>query len=264
MEPTHRPQILYAIPISTESFLLGFEAHSFWWPRMHTFRLCMQQRSTDGSRLTLPEELICVVQTYVQAAGIEYSQNSFRHRNAARTQREVEEVLRYIASVFNVALVPSRRGGQVDPEYLYLCCPWWPVPRGALGLQRWHDEKSARPEISDFFAYFGWRPVPQALSVDVLMADDSRAVGPSKDDVVRLNDAISALGLGVMSVRRDGEAQREEERVDERELERAGRRAAARDCVADGDITVDYVDDSRTGRKLWQPRRLYFNSAETY
>ena len=148
-----------------------------------------------------------------------------------------------------------------------------------LDLQQWYNEKSARPEMSDLLDYFGW---DAELLPEVLMADDERAVEPSKENVMRLNDAICALSLEVVvSLRRDAEVQTPEESVDEtglgetveereveetvdgKKVEKEVEKVAARNSVTNGDINVDYLDDPTTGGKLWQPRRLFFNSVET-
>jgi len=147
------------------------------------------------------------------------------------------QVQRYLAAIFNLAIIPSRRAGRLDPKHLYLCIPWWPVPRGELDLQRWHEEKAAAPEPSDLCTYFGWDAKP---SPEVLTADDARAVGPSKEDVARLNHAICVLDLGVKGRKGKGES-------------------AARRRAVEGEVSVSYVDDSTTERKLWQPRRLLFS-----
>jgi len=101
----HRPQILYALPISAESFLLGFEAHSFWFPRMQTFRLCMQQRTTNSHRLTLSEKLIRTVEKYVRAAGnehgIQYSRNFFRRVKVAQAKVAAELQARKLRASWN-------------------------------------------------------------------------------------------------------------------------------------------------------------------
>jgi len=190
------------------------------------------------------------------------------------------QVQNYIAAVFNLAIIPSRQGGRTDLNQLYLCFPWWPAPRWNLDLQRWYDEKSARPEMSDLFAYFGW---DAGLSAEVVPADDVRAVGPSREDVLRLNDAICALNIEVVvSGWRDAEVRTSEERgdgkevegiVDEREgeerwdgrgVEGVVKRVAAQGEVTHGDITVGYVKDSTAGKKLWQPKRLLYLPVETY
>jgi len=115
--------------------------------------------------------------------------------------------------------------------------------------------------MSDIFAYFGWDDHPSA---QVMMADDPRARGPSKGDVVRLNEGICALGLEVVAAgRRGGVVRVEGERGDERGRGRV-RRGAVGDNVTKESISVDHVDDPATGRTLWQPIRLLFNSVETY
>lgn len=312
----HTAQILHALPITTSSFLLGFEAHSFWYPRMHAFRLCMAHRTATKHRLALPEELIRTIEEYVQAAatvhGIRYSRDFFCRvagtRAKATTEQEARDLLeashgnldflaflrsekpcegkedlrqpekeqavpglvrpffsygsfllpfqmrnpagspqpgetqslmiynpqaqRYLAAVFNLAIIPSRSAGRFYPKHLYLCTPWWPVPRGALDLQRWHEQKTAATEPSDLFAYFGW---DRKLSPEVMTADDARAVGPSKEDVARLNYAVCALNLEVERKKGTGES------------------AAERTKFA------DYIEDRRTGRKFWKPSRLLFS-----
>lgn len=142
------------------------------------------------------------------------------------------QVQRYLAAIFNLAIIPSRSAGRFYPKHLYLCIPWWPIPRGELDLQRWHEEKTAATDPSDLFAYFGW---DRKLSPEVMTADDARAVGPSKEDVARLNYAVCALNLEVE------------------------RRKGTGEIAAERKKFADYIEDRRTGRKFWKPRRLLFS-----
>jgi hypothetical protein len=152
-------------------------------------------------------------------------------------------------------------------------------------MQRWCLEKDARPESPNLFNHFGWAA---KYTGGESAADDRAAEVPSLSKILRINNAIQKMGLDVVYVGRSGKSlikhvgngnpirlpAEDSESFGKRREEYARQRDEAETphlwrtrIAAIGNkenIIIACVEDPRTGKSLWKPRRLFMGQVEQF
>jgi len=101
--PTTTNQLLYAVPVSLDSFARGFAVHQhwaprFWAPRRQAFRQSIYKvldRNTPERRIEsrLPEEIVRNIEQYVREDGFQKVRRKWE-RNARGLESSMEESVR--------------------------------------------------------------------------------------------------------------------------------------------------------------------------